>query len=151
MEKKPHVLVIHGPNLNLLGQREPGIYGTLTLNDINNKITHSANLLGLNVECVQTNHEGVMVETIQQAVGRYDCLIINAAAFTHYSIAVRDALAAVNLPAIEVHLSNIYKREEFRHYSVLSAVVNGTICGFGVHSYILALNAAVSLVGGDRE
>lgn len=149
MTKKPQILVIHGPNLNLLGRREPGIYGVLTLAEINKKIAHHAADLGVDAECVQTNHEGVMVETIQQALGRYDCIIINAAAFTHYSIAVRDALSAVNLPAIEVHLSNIYKREEFRHHSVISAVVNGTVSGFGAYSYLIALDAAVSLLDGE--
>lgn len=146
MSKKPRILVLHGPNLNLLGQREPDIYGTLTLDQINKKIIQRANDLGVDVECIQTNHEGIMVDNIQQAAEGYDCLIINAAAFTHYSIAIRDTIAAVKLPAIEVHLSNIFKREEFRHHSVISAVVNGTICGFGVHSYILAVDAAVSLV-----
>lgn len=151
MSIKPRILVIHGPNLNMLGQREPGIYGVMTLAEINAKITSHANDIGVIVDCVQTNHEGVMVDTIQQAVGRYDFVIINAAAFTHYSIAVRDALAAIDLPAIEVHLSNIYKREEFRHNSVISAVVNGTICGFGAYSYIIALDAALALLGGDRQ
>ena len=149
MEKRPFILVIHGPNLNLLGQREPDVYGIVTLVTINERIKEYASIIGVNVECMQTNHEGVMVETIQQAKGHYDCLIINAAAFTHYSIAVRDAIAAVDLPAIEVHLSNIHKREEFRHRSVIAAVVHGTICGFGVESYILALQAAKRLLDGE--
>ncbi|MGI6093313.1 MAG: type II 3-dehydroquinate dehydratase [Veillonellaceae bacterium] len=146
MTKKLRILVLHGPNLNLLGKREPSIYGTLTLDEINEKITQRANNLGIDVDCIQTNHEGIMVDAIQQAADCYNCLIINAAAFTHYSIAIRDAIAAVNLPTIEIHLSNIYKREEFRHHSVISALVNGTIAGFGVHSYLLAIDAAVSLM-----
>lgn len=146
MAKKIRILIIHGPNLNLLGQREPGIYGKLTLSEINNMIKERATSLNVDVDFFQTNHEGMMVDKIQQTAGHYDCLIINAAAFTHYSVAVRDALLAINLPAIEVHLSNIYRREEFRHKSVISDVVNGIVCGFGVHSYLLALDAALTLV-----
>lgn len=148
MEKgKSNVLVIHGPNLNLLGKREPDIYGTLTLNEINNKMVEKAEKLGLGVEILQSNHEGIIIDAIQQADVRYACIIINAAAFTHYSIAIRDALAAVSVPAIEVHLSNIYKREAFRHNSVISAVVHGQISGFGVDSYLLALEAAARIGG----
>jgi len=143
---KPCILVIHGPNLNLLGKREPDIYGKLTLNEIDNMLMVKAEKLGIGVECVQSNYEGVIVDAIQQAEGRYDCIIINAAAFTHYSIAIRDALAAVTVPGIEVHLSNIYKREQFRHTSVISAVVYGQISGFGVDSYLLALEAAARIV-----
>jgi 3-dehydroquinate dehydratase-2 len=145
---KSTVLVIHGPNLNLLGKREPGIYGTLTLDEINEKMLVKAKTLGIELEFVQSNHEGVIVDAIQQATGCYTCIIINAAAFTHYSIAIRDALAAISVPAIEVHLSNIYKREAFRHHSVISAVVQGQISGFGVDSYILALEAATRIGGG---
>jgi len=151
MKKIGRILVIHGPNLNMLGKREPGIYGNRTLEDINKNISERAKVLGLDIEFVQTNHEGVMVDTIQQAAGNYDCLIINAAALTHYSIAVRDALSAVSLPAIEVHLSNVHKREEFRHHSVISEVATGIICGFGMHSYILALEAAALILGGGNN
>jgi len=147
---KPSILVIHGPNLNLLGTREPDIYGKLTLNEIDNKMMVKAEELGVQLKSVQSNYEGVIVDAIQQAEGCYDYIIINAAAFTHYSIAIRDALAAISIPAIEVHLSNIYKREPFRHNSVISAVVHGQISGFGVDSYLLALEAAVRIVGSDK-
>jgi len=140
------ILVIHGPNLNLLGKREPDVYGVLTLNEIDHKMMAQAEKLGIRLESMQSNYEGVIVDAIQQAEGCYDCIIINAAAFTHYSIAIRDALAAVSVPAIEVHLSNIYKREQFRHHSVISAVVCGQISGFGVDSYFLALEAAARIV-----
>lgn len=145
--EKSTILVIHGPNLNLLGKREPTIYGTLTLDEINEKMMAKAEKLGIGLEFVQSNHEGVLVDAIQQATGRYVCIIINAAAFTHYSIAIRDALAAISVPAIEVHLSNIYKRESFRHNSVISAVVHGQISGFGADSYLLALEAAARIGG----
>lgn len=144
---KSNILVIHGPNLNLLGKREPDIYGTLTLNEINDKMVEKAEKLGMGIEILQSNHEGVIIDAIQQADLRYACIIINAAAFTHYSIAIRDALAAISVPAIEVHLSNIYKREAFRHNSVISAVVHGQISGFGVDSYLLALEAAARIGG----
>jgi 3-dehydroquinate dehydratase-2 len=145
------VLVLHGPNLNLLGKREPNIYGTLTLDDINTSLYTRAKVLGLELTITQTNHEGIMVDAIQQAVGRYAYIILNAAAFSHYSIAVRDALAAVPVPAIEVHLSNIYAREEFRHHSVISAVVHGQISGFGATSYLLALEAAATSINGQHK
>lgn len=145
--EKSNILVIHGPNLNLLGKREPAIYGTLTLDEINNKMMAKAEKLGVGIEFIQSNHEGVIIDAIQQADGRYACIIINAAAFTHYSIAIRDALAAISVPGIEVHLSNIYKRESFRHNSVISAVVHGQISGFGVDSYLLALEAAARISG----
>jgi 3-dehydroquinate dehydratase-2 len=146
------ILVIHGPNLNMLGKREPEVYGTLTLNQLNADIIAKADELGAVVECIQTNHEGVMVDTIQAATGRFDCIIINPAAFTHYSVAVRDALAAITVPAIEVHLSNIYQREEFRHHSVTAPVTVGQIAGFGAQGYRLALYAAVDLIerGGKK-
>ena len=140
------VLVIHGPNLNLLGKREPEIYGVTTLEDINAMLREKAAHLELELTIIQTNHEGVMIDTIQQAQSTYACIIINPAAFTHYSIAVRDALTAVSVPAIEVHLSNIYRREEFRHHSVISPVAVGQIAGFGANSYLLALEAASLLI-----
>lgn len=141
-----NVLIIHGPNLNLLGKREPHIYGHLTLDDINARLYEQAKTQGVTIEIIQTNHEGNIVDSIQQAEMKYQCIIINAAAFTHYSVAIRDALAAISIPAIEVHLSNIYKREEFRHHSVLASVVHGQISGFGADSYSLALNAAVNII-----
>ncbi len=140
-EAKNRVLVIHGPNLNMLGRREPEIYGSTTLAQIDESIKTEAMCLGLIAESLQSNHEGVIVDAIQNAPQSYAGLIINAAAFTHYSIAIRDALSAVELPAIEVHLSNIHKREEFRHHSVIAPVVVGQICGFGADSYLVAVNA----------
>jgi 3-dehydroquinate dehydratase II len=140
------ILVIHGPNLNLLGKREPGVYGNLTLADLNALLAKQAAELGVELEFFQTNHEGAMVDTIQSAEGRFGCIIINPAAFTHYSIAVRDALAAISVPAIEVHLSNIYAREEFRHHSVTAAVAIGQISGFGAQGYLLALQAAMGIL-----
>ena len=140
------VLIIHGPNLNLLGKREPAIYGAATLDDINTMLSNRAQELGLQLTIVQTNHEGVMIDTIQEADDKFSCIIINPAALTHYSIAVRDALAAIGVPAIEVHLSNIYQREKFRHHSVISPVAIGQIAGFGANSYLLALEAASGLI-----
>ncbi len=137
------VLVLHGPNLNLLGTREPEIYGSTTLNDINAMLKKRAEEAGLGLDCLQSNHEGVLVDAIQQARGKYDYIIFNAAAFTHYSIAIRDAIAAVEIPMIEVHISNIHKREEFRHNSVLAPVAMGQICGLGVASYLAALEAII--------
>ncbi|MDF2572697.1 MAG: yqhS [Sporomusa sp.] len=140
------VLVIHGPNLNLLGKREPATYGVTTLEDINTMLNQRAGQLGLQLTIVQTNHEGIMIDTIQEAQDKFSCIIINPAAFTHYSVAVRDALAAISVPAIEVHMSNIYRREEFRHHSVVSPVAVGQIAGFGANSYLLALEAASCLL-----
>ena len=146
------ILVLHGPNLNMLGKREPEMYGSLTLEQLNAELAAQAAKLGVAVECRQTNHEGILVDMIQAAEGAYDCIIINPAAFTHYSIAVRDALAAISTPAIEVHLSNIYRREEFRHHSVTAPVTVGQIAGFGSQGYILALYAAVDIImrGGKK-
>ncbi|WP_346354178.1 type II 3-dehydroquinate dehydratase [Azotosporobacter soli] len=144
------LLVIHGPNLNMLGRREPAIYGSATLDDINQRIKEAAAQRGLQVDCLQSNLEGEIVSAIQQAHPSYHGIIINAAAYTHYSIAIRDALASVPLPAIEIHLSNIYKREEFRHHSVISSVVAGQICGFGGDGYLLALEAMVRLLEQEK-
>ncbi len=140
------ILVIHGPNLNLLGRREEAVYGTVTLDEINAMIEDEAAAYGLDVEFYQSNHEGEIVDRIQAASGTVDCIIINPAAFTHYSIAVRDALAGVRVPAVEVHLSNIHAREEFRHTSVTVPVVVGQIAGFGSQSYVLAVRAAVEII-----
>ena len=138
------ILVIHGPNLNLLGTREPEIYGYTTLADINNMIREHAQQYGVEVDDLQSNHEGVLVDAIQDAPKKGDAFIIlNAAAFTHYSIAIRDAIAAITVPVLEVHLSNIHTREEFRHNSVISPVVMGQICGFGVDSYMAALEVVL--------
>jgi 3-dehydroquinate dehydratase-2 len=138
------ILVLHGPNLNLLGTREPEIYGSLTLNDINEILKTRAKELEVDeINFLQSNFEGELVEAIQKARGRYDFILLNAAALTHYSIALRDAIAAIPVPVIEIHLSNVHKREEFRHNSVIAPVVLGQICGFGVDSYIAALEIAI--------
>lgn len=139
------VLVIHGPNLNLLGQREPDVYGNINLSDINARMETKAKELGMDIKIAQSNHEGEIIDTIHQAMNWADCLIINPGAYTHTSVAIRDAIAAVNMPAIEVHLSNIYKREDFRQKSFIAPVVKGQISGFGAESYYLALEAASKL------
>lgn len=137
------ILVLHGPNLNLLGQREPGVYGKLTLVEINEQLTLQAETMGVQLVTFQSNHEGVLVDAVQAAPEQHQGLLINAAAYTHTSIALRDAIAAINIPAVEVHLSNIYQREAFRHHSYLAPVVVGQISGFGAESYILGLRALV--------
>ena len=139
----PRILVLHGPNLNLLGTREPEIYGYTTLDDINTMIAARAAEAGIETAFYQSNHEGDLVDAIQQANHKFDFIIFNAAAFTHYSIAIRDAIAAIDVPVIEVHLSNIHQREEFRHTSVLAPVAMGQICGLGVESYLAALEAII--------
>ena len=143
-------LVLNGPNLNLLGKREPDIYGKLSLDSINARLSERAERAGAELTFFQTNHEGELVDKIQQADGVYDFIILNAAAFTHYSIALRDAIAAISVPVVEVHLSNIHKREEFRHHSVISPVVMGQIAGFGAESYLAALEVAL-LKTGDKQ
>jgi len=140
------ILVVHGPNLNLLGQREPGVYGTVTLSQINASLREQGARLGVEVDFYQSNHEGELVDCIQEAVGRYRGILINPAAFTHYSYSLREALSAVNLPVIEVHLSNIFAREQFRRHSVVSPVVKGVICGLGLDSYRLGLQALANLI-----
>lgn len=137
------ILVLHGPNLNLLGQREPGIYGSLTLADINRLLEEEALKLQAQVIPVQSNHEGVLVDQIHGALGKHQGILINAGAYTHTSVALRDAIAGVNLPTVEVHLSNIYRREDFRHHSFIAPVSIGQISGFGVQSYLLGLQALV--------
>ncbi|WP_404799828.1 type II 3-dehydroquinate dehydratase [Anabaenopsis elenkinii] len=137
------ILVLHGPNLNLLGQREPGIYGSLTLAEINRLLEEKALELQAVVIPVQSNHEGVLVDQIHGALGKHQGILINAGAYTHTSLALRDAIAGVNLPTVEVHLSNIYRREDFRHHSFIAPVSIGQISGFGVQSYLLGLQALV--------
>ena len=139
----PRIIVLHGPNLNLLGTREPEIYGSTTLDDINGMIAERAAEAGIETAFYQSNHEGDLVDAIQQANHKFDFIIFNAAAFTHYSIAIRDAIAAIDVPVIEVHISNIHQREEFRYTSVLAPVVMGQICGLGVESYLAALEAII--------
>lgn len=143
MSKK--LLVINGPNLNLLGIREKKVYGTATLAEIASIMNKDAEMLGMELDFIQTNHEGEIVDRIHSARGSYDVLIINPGAYTHYSIAIRDAIKSIEIPAIEVHLSNIHAREEFRSKSVIAPVCIGQISGFGADSYLLALKAAVNL------
>lgn len=138
------VLVLHGPNLNLLGTREPEVYGSATLAEINDRLTALAQQMGSKVETLQSNHEGVLVDTIQGAPNRHSGILINAAAYTHTSVAIRDAIAAIKLPMVEVHLSNIYRRESFRHHSYLAPIAIGQISGFGVDSYYLGLQALLN-------
>ncbi len=146
------ILVLNGPNLNLLGTREPEIYGRTTLNDINEILRQRAKDSEVDtIDFLQSNFEGELVEAIQKARGRYDFILLNAGAFTHYSIALRDAISAVPVPVIEIHLSNIHRREEFRRTSVIAPVVMGQICGFGVDSYIAALDIAIRKIQKDTK
>jgi 3-dehydroquinate dehydratase-2 len=140
------VLVIHGPNLNMLGKREPEIYGKTTLDEINRSLEKLGKRLGLAVEVFQSNHEGAIVDRIQDAAVTQKGLIINPAAYTHTSIAIRDALLLLDIPVIELHISNIYKREPFRHKSVISDVVTAQIAGFGVQGYSMALEALAKMI-----
>jgi 3-dehydroquinate dehydratase-2 len=137
------ILVLHGPNLNLLGKREPGIYGSLTLAEINRLLATEGQKLQAKVLAVQSNHEGVLVDAIHAASGEHQGILVNAGAYTHTSVAIRDAIAAVNIPTVEVHLSNIYQREAFRHHSYIAPVAIGHISGFGAESYRLGLQALI--------
>lgn len=142
------LLILNGPNLNLLGSRQPEVYGSVTLADIESMCRSHAKAIGLNLAFEQTNHEGAMVDIVHAARGTHQGIIINAGAYTHTSIALMDAIASVELPAIELHMSNIHAREEFRHKSMLSPVVLGLICGFGARGYVLAIDAMTGHLGG---
>lgn len=140
------ILVIHGPNLNLLGKREVDVYGNVTIEEINKELKKHAAAKKVSLKIFQSNHEGEIVELIGQAKSEFDAILINPAAYTHTSIAIRDAISAVAIPAVEVHLSNIYAREEFRHTSLIAPVARGQVSGFGKMSYILGLEAAIGLI-----
>lgn len=145
------VYILNGPNLNMLGLREPAVYGTATLADIEEMCRAHAKALGMAVDFRQSNIEGELVSWIQEARGKACAIAINAGAYTHTSIALHDALKAADLPAVELHLSNVHKREEFRHTSVIAAAVNGVICGFGADSYVLAISALHSLLTANKK
>ena len=144
------ILVLHGPNLNMLGLREPTVYGSTTLAQINDRLAQDAIELGSELSFLQSNHEGVLIEAIHAAFQVQQGILINPAAFTHTSVALRDAIASVNIPTVEVHLSNVYKREEFRHHSFIAPIAIGQISGFGAESYRLGLRALVSYLTATR-
>ncbi len=137
-----NILIINGPNLNLLGRREPGVYGDDSLEEIQREILDKAKEMGIEVDFFQSNHEGSIIDALHEAMDSYDGVVLNAGAYTHYSYAIRDAIAAIKIPVVEVHMSNVHAREEFRHTSVIAPVCVGTIAGFGKNSYILGLRAA---------
>jgi len=141
------VLVLNGPNLNLLGTRQPEVYGSVTLSDVENLCETHGKSLGIKVDCLQSNHEGVLIDAIHSAKGTHGGIVLNAGAFTHSSIAMMDAIASVELPVVEVHLSNIHAREEFRHKSFIAPVALGQIAGFGANGYLLALDALAAHLG----
>lgn len=142
------VLILNGPNLNLLGTRQPEVYGATTLADVEAMCAKTAAALGLSVTCAQSNHEGVLIDHIHAAKGVYGGIVLNAGAYTHTSIALMDAIASVELPVVEVHLSNIHARESFRHKSYIAPVAVGQICGFGAKGYVLALDALNDILKG---
>ena len=140
------ILVIHGPNLNLLGEREPGVYGSDTFETVNNEIMQKAKECNFECEVFQSNHEGEIIDKLHSARLEFDGIVLNAGAYTHYSYAIRDAIAAIKIPVVEVHMSNVHKREEFRHHSVISPVCVGVIAGFGKNSYLLGVEALADIL-----
>lgn len=145
------ILVIHGPNLNMLGKREPEIYGAMTLDEINSLLGQKARELGVEVDCFQSNSEGEIVTRIQDAIKNFDGILINPGAYTHTSVAIRDAILSTGLPVVEVHISNVHKREDFRHKSFISGVALGVITGFGVGSYALGLTGLVNYLNDPQS
>jgi len=144
-KKSRKIMIIHGPNLNMLGKREPEVYGKETLDEINKRLKKLSKKLKIDIEIFQSNHEGELIEKIQEASGDYSGLVINPAAFTHTSVGIRDALLLLDIPVIEIHISNIYKREAFRHKSMIADVVTAQISGFGIQGYIMALEAITKM------
>ncbi len=140
------LLVMHGPNINLTGTREPGHYGSTPFAQMNEEFISFAKANGADCDVFQSNHEGVLIDKLHESMGVYDGIVLNAGAYTHYSYAIRDAIAAIGIPVVEVHMSNVHKREEFRHHSVISPVCSGVICGFGKNSYILGISALLQLL-----
>ena len=140
------ILIMHGPNINLTGKREPNQYGTTSYAQMNNEFIDYAEEQGMSCDIFQSNHEGELIDKLHDSIGVYDGIVLNAGAYTHYSYAIRDAIAAIEIPVVEVHMSNVHKREEFRHQSVLSSVCCGVICGFGKNSYILGISALKELI-----
>jgi 3-dehydroquinate dehydratase II len=142
------ILLLHGPNLNMLGTREPEVYGSMTLDDINKKIIALGSELGTEIKCLQSNHEGALIDALHDARTWASGVVFNPGGYTHTSVALRDAITAIVIPVIEVHLSNVYAREEFRHTSLVSAVCKGKVSGFGWHSYELGLRGLVDIING---
>lgn len=140
------ILLLHGPNLNLLGTREPGVYGSISLADINQRAVEFGRGLGVEVRCAQSNHEGALIDALHEARAWADGVVFNPGGYTHTSVALRDAIAAIGIPVVEVHLSNVYAREEFRHKSLVSAVCRGKISGFGWRSYLLGVQALADIL-----
>jgi len=145
------ILILHGPNLNLLGKREPDVYGSLTLDEINNLLSESGKSLGVEVTCQQSNHEGALIDALHEAINWADGVVFNPGGYTHTSVSIRDAVAAIGIPVVEVHMSNVYAREEFRHKSLISAVCLGKVVGFGWQSYALGLRALVDSLQANME